>query len=380
MHKKLSTKFTNRKKEIPAIFLIRLYASIFLYIILSFILIVIRIDAELRNIILLLGLIIVIEPFSILYSYFFVRENFREIWFIKIFQFSIFFVIKYAAIVFYKDLYLFCLAIIAEHFFFVLAINFLYFLTGNKLGKMIIDLKYTVHIFKKICLIPFLSFFALVSMRIDTVMITFYKSASESGIYSVSTRIIVVILLFSTLINQLAYPYLAKAINKKNKNIFEIMFKNLVLLTFFMSIAFICFLEFFGIWYLSLFGESYLPSLGSLKILSYSIFISLVINLWQHKKFLENRYMEIVMFQILVIILNIIFNFYLINAYSIAGAAIATIISALVAFFIVALLNPKDLYLIFSSFSVNNFKNSASNIFKLILLKKNPENIENIRK
>ena len=94
LNKSLSSNFERRRREIGSCFLITFYASVFLYLSIALLLTFLNIDKDLKNLILILNLIILSEPFSIFYSEIFVRGQFNIIFKIKFLQNIIFFVIK----------------------------------------------------------------------------------------------------------------------------------------------------------------------------------------------------------------------------------------------------------------------------------------------
>ena len=95
LNKSLSLNFDKRRREIGSCFLITFYASVILYVTLAIFLTFIEIDQDLKNLILILNLIIISEPFSIFYSELFVRGQFNIIFRIKFLQNIIFLLIAF---------------------------------------------------------------------------------------------------------------------------------------------------------------------------------------------------------------------------------------------------------------------------------------------
>ena len=131
--------------------------------------------------------------------------------------------------------------------------------------------------------------------------------------------------------------------------------------------------------YLSLFGPNFISAREALLVLSFNLLFAIIYNVWVHKNFLINNYSKILFFHFVIIILNIVLNFYMIDLYGIKGAAISTMISGIFAFFIVNVSKPKEIYIIFSSLSFERFNIIASTILSAIFLKKKPESNENIK-
>lgn len=136
---------------------------------------------------------------------------------------------------------------------------------------------------------------------------------------------------------------------------------------------------FFGNSYLSLFGEEFKIVLTSLKILSLNVGAALLINLWVHKQYVYSKYNQILLFQFSTIIINILLNYYLISMLGVNGAALATALSAIISFILINIAQPKEFFVIFSSFSVTRQKQMANAILKIIFVKRNPENKESIK-
>ena len=95
LNKALSQNFQNRRREIGSCFLITFYASVFLYTLLALNLNLFEISKDLKYLILIIGLILIVEPFSIFYSEIFVRGQFRTIFKIKVLQNLIFLRLRY---------------------------------------------------------------------------------------------------------------------------------------------------------------------------------------------------------------------------------------------------------------------------------------------
>lgn len=378
LHKKLATEFEKRKKDIPTVFFIRFYTSLLLFLILGFLLIFVNISAEFKVVILLMNLIILIEPFSIFYSIFFIKQQFLKIWQIRISQICIFSFLKIYSIIFYKNIIFLCLIYVFEHLFFAIITIILFVKSGYKIDKFIVDKTYVLNVFKKIIIFPFLSFFLIVSMRVDTLMVGAYINTETSGLYSVSSRLISTLLLIVSLFYAIIFPSLSVAF-KKNDKLFIKILKDLIGISVIISLITTLLIFIFGKFYLSIFGDNFLQINNCLKILSLNIFLCLIINVWQYQNYVKGNYLIIAGFQALVTILNIIFNYYFIYFFGVEGAALATLLSAFISFLVIILFFPEDIKVIIQSLSFFNVKNSAINIFNEIFIKKNPEKKDKIK-
>tara|TARA_X000000950_G_C13885692_1_gene648722 strand:+ start:473 stop:1825 length:1353 start_codon:yes stop_codon:yes gene_type:complete len=374
LNKSLSQNFQNRRKEIASCFLITFYTSVSLYILLGLSLNFFSLDKDLKYLILIINLILIVEPFSIFYSEIFVRGQFKLIFKIKFIQSILFFSLKYVCIKNdYNYIYISVLYFL-EYLFFALIIIYYYKKNGNNFSNLIFNKKETIKILKKVLLLPVLSLIFLVSIRIDVLMIGNLLGVEYSGFYSAASRLVVIVLLYSTLFMQFLYPNISRLNVDSDK--FTDLYQNLIASASFVGISFFCIIYFFVEFYLGLFGNKFIIAKEALLILSFNLIFAIIYNIWVHKKFLTNNYSKIFFFHFVIIILNIVLNFYMIELYGIRGAAISTMISGILAFFIVNISSPKEIYLIFSSLKFERFNIIAHKILSLIFSKKKPDKRE----
>ena len=376
LNKSLSQNFQNRRREIASCFLITFYTSIALYICLALSLNFFSLDEDLKYLILIINLILLVEPFSIFYSEIFVRGQFKLIFKIKLLQNFIFFCLKYFCIKNNISFLYLSLLYFFEYLFFATIIIYYYKKNGNNFSNLIFDKKETIKILKKVLLLPVLSLIFLVSIRIDVLMIGKILGVEYSGFYSAGSRLIVIVLLYSTLFLQFLYPNFSRLNVSSEK--FDDLYKNLIAFAALVGFLFFITSYLFVDFYLNLFGGEFLTAREALLILSFNLLFSIFYNIWVHKNFLVNNYTKILFFHLLIVILNIVLNFYMIDLYGIKGAAISTMISGVLSFFIVNISSPKEIYIIFSSLRFERFNIIASTILRAIFVKKNPESKENI--
>ncbi len=375
LNKSLSQNFQNRRREIASCFLITFYTSITLYICLALSLNFFSLDKDLKYLILIINLILVVEPFSIFYSEIFVRGQFKLIFKIKFLQNIIFFCLKYLCIKNNLSYLYLSLLYFLEYLFFAAVIIYYYKKNGNNFSNLIFDKKETIKILKKVLLLPVLSLIFLVSIRIDVLMIGKILGVEYSGFYSAGSRLVVIVLLYSTLFLQFLYPNISRL--NVNSEKFDDLYKNLIGFAAIVGFSFFVTSYLFVEFYLNLFGREFLVAREALLILSFNLLFAIIYNVWVHKHFLVNNYKKILFFHIVIIILNIVLNFYMIDLYGIKGAAISTMISGIFSFFIVNISSPKEIYIIFSSLRFERFNIIASTILRAIFLKKKPESNEN---
>ena len=376
LNKILSTKFQDRRKDIGSSFIITFYSSVILYVFLAFLLTLLNIDDGLRNLILVLNLILITEPFSIFYSEIFVRGQFNRIFKIRFFQTLIFFSIKLYFVLKGFDLLFIAIAYVLENLFFSIIIIYYFKKNGNNFTNLIFEKKHTFNILKKIILFPLMAFAIIVAMRLDILMISSIIGERESGIYSSASRLVIIVLLFGTHFFQFIYPNLNRLMISKQG--IKSIYHNLVLFSFYMGTFFLIFSVIFSKTYLNLFGKEYLEAIDSFKILALTIFPALLFNLWIHKQYVLSNYSKILFFQISTIVLNILLNYYFINIFGMKGAALASFTAPIISFIIINITNPQEFWLIVESFSFKKQKLAANAILKIIFVKKNPDKLENI--
>lgn len=374
LHKSNDAESLEFKKKMSSVLMINFYVSLILYLILLTILFFAQIEQQYKILIGIVNFILIIEPFTIFYSYFFLRENFKKLWKIKIFIIITFAILKIYSITILTNIYFFCILLSFESMSFAIFLIRAYLKIKNN-NLPTVDLAFTKQIVKKIFIYPFLSFFSLIALRVDIFMIGIIFSSTAAGYYSASTRIVTIYMIFFVTFHNLLYPKLANYFYS-NKRIFNFLYTLSVQINFFACILILTLFVLFGDLYLSLYGTNFLGSLDSLLVLSFGVFLNLTINTWQSKKLIESKYFEIILFQLFAIVLNIILNIYLMKIYYITGAAIATTISGLIAFLIVVIIDVRDIRLIYTSLSFSCIKRNAREIFKAILIKKNPEKKE----
>ena len=366
LHKILSLNIEKGISQMSSIFIIRFYAASFLYLILCIVMILLNINNDLKILILCFNIIILIEPFTIVYSYFFIKKKFFLLSKISIFQSLFFFTMKVFVVLQYKNIFFLGFCYVLEYIFFALVL--IYF--DNKNKKIFKKFKFEVYeifnTFRQIYLFPFLSIFTLVALRIDVIMLASMMSEADAGIYSVSSRLIGIFLLFGTTFLTLVYPEFAR---NQNKYIFQKNFEMLLSLSIFISCIIIFIIFIFGNYYLILFGEIFSNSLDTLKILSINILLGFIVMTWTNKQYIDGNYFIIIIFLSLAILLNIVLNYYLIPILFLNGSAIATTLSMLIALKLCLVFNRQDLKSIFYSFSFLRIIIATKKIFRIKLLK-----------
>jgi len=169
--------------------------------------------------------------------------------------------------------------------------------------------------------------FALIYVRIDTVMLEFMKGSAVVGWYNAAYNLIlgfnpVPVLFMNALLPLMAYTYVKS--NNSLRYIYEKSFKFLLIFGLPLTIGIFLLSDKFII---LIYGKNYLNSIGALQILSFDILLKfLYLCLWFVLISADQQY-KLAFCAGGGAILNITLNLFLIPQYSLVGASIATIIT-----------------------------------------------------
>lgn len=197
------------------------------------------------------------------------------------------------------------------------------------------DFKYDPVLAKKIIKwsipIGLTSFFSLAYFKIDTIMLSVMKGPTDVGIYSLSYKILENILMLWGLYMASIYPIFSRYLIEDSKKNFYKIFKNtmgvalvssgLILLIGFTFSGLI--INFFG-------GEKFNQSSIVLKILLFSVPIYFITNTFYNTFLSLKKVKYIVYSMFFCLLLNFIFNLFLIPRMSYVGAGISTVVTELV--------------------------------------------------
>ena len=318
---------------------LRFLVSILCYIFFILIIIIFNDKETYLNYSLIAGLIIILKSSEILFSYFEAKLLSK---FIVISQ--LIGMIFLASIVFFvinkglNNIYIYYGLVIDAVIVFCL-INYFYISKNRKILN-----KFQFNNIKKLILksspVLLSSLSIILYMRIDQVMINSLINEYQLGIYSVSVRYVEIFHFIPKIIMISFLPILLTS--KKYTNdlikINSIIFKFSIFLTgliFFSSDFIIPFL----------FGNEYAQSILTTKILSFSllfVFFGVVNEHWYISKNLQKYY---AIYVFLGAILNIIFNYILINKIGIQGAAYSTLFTYFLIIFLFDYINKKTRFL-----------------------------------
>ncbi|MCJ7571145.1 MAG: flippase [Candidatus Thermoplasmatota archaeon] len=183
------------------------------------------------------------------------------------------------------------------------------------------------HTIKNALALGTVTIFALIYVRIDTVMLELMKGDAVVGWYNAAYNLIlgfnpVPVLFMNTLLPLMAYTYVKS--NNSLRNIYEKSFKFLLIFGLPITVGIFLLSDKFIILF---YGQNFLNSIGALKILSFDILLKfLYLCLWFVLISADQQY-KLAICAGGGAILNITLNLFLIPQFSLYGAAIATIIT-----------------------------------------------------
>lgn len=217
----------------------------------------------------------------------------------------------------------------------VISLLFLYFKQVGSVFKWHFDWSVAKELLRDSWPLMLGSFFALIYMQVDKIMINHIMGSVSVGYYSVAVSLSEVYFFITTTLTNSLSPSI---VNAKKKNYILYINRLQQMYNLLMKIAFI--LIFFTFFFseeiiIILYGESYKQSISVLNIYIWStIFVFLSNGSWQY--YINENLQRIAFFRLLLgAILNIFLNIYLIRRNGLYGAAYSTLISyALSSYFI----------------------------------------------
>ena len=159
----------------------------------------------------------------------------------------------------------------------------------------------------------------------DTLMIGYFLPESQVGIYNAALPTAFLISMVPTALFTLFVPILIEIYTKKENENFKIVYKTVTKWVLLLNLVLLSTFFLFSKEILSiLFGQEYAIASTSLIILSFGYFIGYFIGASQSVLLVFKKTKLILLNTVIMIIGNVVLNFYLIPIYGINGAAIAT--------------------------------------------------------
>jgi O-antigen/teichoic acid export membrane protein len=179
------------------------------------------------------------------------------------------------------------------------------------------------------------SFFILtvvinVNLKLDILMLGFYRDASEVGIYSLADRVAVSIAVFQMVINQISTPSIARlhALNEKKK--LQNMVVKISRWVTIISLPFFLIIVFFGKWILSFFGPAFVNGQNALIIICIGQLIGIAFGPGGNFLVTTKNERLTIIFALVRMAVIILLNSILTPVWGIVGTAIATAASIII--------------------------------------------------
>ena len=308
-------------------FWIKLKSSIILIIIIACTLYLTEQEAEIKIYIMIISFSMIFQSFDTIEYYFQAKTLAKYISISKIIQITISSSIKIYLVMNNYELFYFVLIFLFDNI--TLSVLYLYSFKVNKkkLKYNIFNLKIAKELLKESWPLIFSSFFAMIYLRIDQLMIMEFLGGKELGLYSAAVRLSESLYFIPILLTTSLFPAI---INSKNvsQKLYKKRLQDLYILLVWIAIPLSIFFNYYSEEIINLtFGSDYLKSHQVLLIHVWSsifIFLSAAFGRFLIIEKLAYLNMLRVFFGAII---NVILNYLLIPQYGIEGAAYSTFIS-----------------------------------------------------
>jgi O-antigen/teichoic acid export membrane protein len=175
------------------------------------------------------------------------------------------------------------------------------------------------------------AFFTLLYFKIDTLLLSFFKSSTDIAFYGVSYKIFENLLILWGFYMASAYPILSSKVNK-NAEFNKFLKQCIILAIIGSSIIIVVGYIFAPLLITIIAGEEFLVSAESLRILLFSIPVFFINNIFYHVILLRDKMWTLVGVLIGSLLFNIVINLIVIPKYSFIGTSYTTVITELFTF------------------------------------------------
>jgi O-antigen/teichoic acid export membrane protein len=168
-------------------------------------------------------------------------------------------------------------------------------------------------------------FLSTIMARIDTVMLGFFKSAVEVGIYNAAIPTAQILYIATSSLSVLFLPVITELYANGQKKPLELVYKTVTKWTFYINLPIVFIMVVFPFHLLNLmFGRDYMEGSLTLSILALGFFLGTISFAPQYLLTMAKRTRSIFIISIGATLINVTLNFTLIPIYGIVGAAMAT--------------------------------------------------------
>jgi O-antigen/teichoic acid export membrane protein len=364
------------KKYFVECFYLHLISSIIIFSTLVLILFFLNIDNQFKLIIFIFNISLIIEPLTLFYYDLFLKGHLKYLFFAKLIPLLIGTVFKLFLIINEFSLIYIAICYILENVLYMIAVYYCFNLYKKKFYFIFKPLNFLKLILKNKYL-PVLGISVLLTLRLDIFFVNFFLDGSLVSIYYVASRPVLVIYSIILIISKFVHPIYSK-IHHESINNYDKFYKFIISLIFIFYIVFFIIAYFVRDNFLLLFGYDYLSGRNLLLYLVILSFFYSIINEWFNRMIIMNRIIKIIKFHVLSIFTGFILNYYFILFWGIEGVALSVTFAVIVAFVLVNLDQPKEIFLL-SKFLSLNFNKKDIHAIKLILIKKKPERLAVIK-
>jgi O-antigen/teichoic acid export membrane protein len=172
------------------------------------------------------------------------------------------------------------------------------------------------------------SFVKTVVTRIDIIMIGYFITATDVGIYNVAVPTAQLLTIFTASMSALFLPILSELYAKKRKNDLALVYKTVVKWTFYLNYPLLLMMVFFPTQIINLlFGAEYASGALPLSILSIGLFMGTLFFAPTTLTIMAKKTRIIFSISTVLMVVNILLNLSMIPRFGINGAAAATTIT-----------------------------------------------------
>ncbi|MBI5056302.1 MAG: flippase [Nitrospirae bacterium] len=216
----------------------------------------------------------------------------------------------------------------------------------------------------------------VVTFYIDSLMLGYFKTPVEVGVYSAVVRVAILVLLPMTSFNSIFAPMISESYSKGETTKLENLFKTTTKWTFILSFPLFLLFVLFAESIMKIFGEGFAVGAAALIILGTGELINSGVGSVGYMLMMTGK-AKIVLFNSLVFLsMNVILNYLLIPRYGVVGAAAAT--GSSIAF--VNILRLIEVYFVLKMhpFKLNFLKPCAAGLLSFLLVFFVSKNIQEI--
>ncbi len=192
---------------------------------------------------------------------------------------------------------------------------------------------FDIHLIKKIFISswPFgmLGVMGAIMLNTDTVMVGWYRSIDDVGFYGAAQRVIQLVYLVPGLLSVAFFPAMSRAI-KDSDLMRRLLERSISIMTLFAVPLTIGGALLAGDITLLLYGPSYMPAAGALRLLSLTFLPVFLAAMFGNAIFALNKEKKLILYVLIGIFGNFLFNLLLIPILGIEGAALSTVLNQII--------------------------------------------------